>query len=72
MLYFASETLKNDKKFLIPFIIKNGYILKHDHENLKNDAEVVKLAIKDDLRVGKYANQELLKSILKVKPIKKK
>ncbi|WP_294063969.1 DUF4116 domain-containing protein [uncultured Fusobacterium sp.] len=79
-LKYASDELKNNKKFILRAInelnqdsyfgeIQEAYFLNYLSEELKNDDEIVKAAIKKNRENLKYASERLQKSLLEAKAI---
>lgn len=63
-LEFLSDRLKNDKKFVLFVVEKDGSALQYASEALRNDKEIVLEAIKTDESALQYASLQLKKEIL--------
>lgn len=79
-LKYASDELKNNKKFILRAInelnqesyfgeIQEAYFLNYLSEELKNDEDIVKAAIKKNRENLQYASERLQKSLLEAKAI---
>ena len=75
-LKYASDELKNNKKFILRAInelnqdsyfgeIQEAYFLNYLSKELKNDEDIVKAAIKKNRENLQYASERLQKSLLK-------
>lgn len=79
-LKYASDELKNNKKFILRAInelnqdsyfgeIQEAYFLNYLSKELKNDEDIVKAAIKKNRENLQYASERLQKSLLEAKAI---
>ncbi|SPX61910.1 DUF4116 domain-containing protein [Legionella feeleii] len=58
-LEYASETLKNDRDFLLAAVAENGWALEYASETLKDDREVVLAAVAQNRLALQYASETL-------------
>jgi len=58
-LEILGPNLKKDKSLIIEIIKKDGAILEHVSEELRNDLDIVNLAIKDNIRYFEFAGDKL-------------
>ncbi|HAB66131.1 MAG TPA: hypothetical protein DCE23_02065 [Firmicutes bacterium] len=56
-LKYIGKELKNDKKFILPFIMENGKLLKDVSLDLKKDKDVVYEAVLNDVGSLRYADK---------------
>lgn len=56
---YASDSLKNDRRFVIAAVTKNGRVLEYTSDRLKNYKKVVMTAVTENGRVLEYASDRL-------------